>query len=87
MEYFATDLKEEWAKMRQKNFTLENIMKYVYDEQISVIPAKYYNDDAQVKYLDFASLYTYCCHGSKEHLIKRRRKRRRNPICTAVSGF
>ena len=71
MEYFATDLKEEWAKMRQKNFTLENIMKYVYDEQISVIPAKYYNDDAQVKYLDFGSLYTYCCHGSKEHLIKR----------------
>lgn len=71
MEYFATDLKEEWALMRQKNFTLENIMKYVYDEQISVIPAKHYNDDAQVKYLDFGSLYTYCCHGSKEHLIKR----------------
>ena len=71
MEYFATDLKEEWAKMRQKNFTLDNIMKYVYDEQISVIPPKYYNDDAQVKYLDFGSLYTYACHGSKEHLIKR----------------
>lgn len=45
MEYFATDLKEEWALMRQKNFTLENIMKYVYDEQISAIPARYYNDD------------------------------------------
>ena len=57
--------------MRQKNFTLENIMKYVCDEQIAAIPAKYYNDDAQVKYLDFGSLYTYCCHGSKEHLIKR----------------
>ena len=71
MEYFAADLKEEWALMRQKNFTLDNIMKYVYDEQIAVIPAKYYNDDAQVKYLDFGSLYTYCCHGSKEHLIKR----------------
>ena len=71
MEFFATDLKEEWAKMRQKNFTLENIMKYVYDEQIAAIPAKHYNDDAQVKYLDFGSLYTYCCHGSKEHLIKR----------------
>lgn len=71
MEYFASDLKEEWALMRQKNFTLENIMKYVYDEQISAIPAKFYNEDAQVKYLDFGSLYTYCCHGSKEHLIKR----------------
>ena len=71
MEYFASDLKEEWAKMRQKNFTLENIMKYVYEEQIAAIPARYYNIDAQVKYLDFGSLYTYCCHGSKEHLIKR----------------
>ena len=40
MEYFATDLKEEWAKMRQKNFPLDNIMKYVYGEQISAIPAK-----------------------------------------------
>lgn len=29
------------------------------------------NRKAQVKYLDFGSLYTYCCHGSKEHLIKR----------------
>lgn len=71
MEFFATELKEEWALMRQKNFTLDNIMKYVYEEQISAIPAKHYNDDAQVKYLDFGSLYTYCCHGSKEHLIKR----------------
>ena len=26
---------------------------------------------AQVKYLDFGSLYTYCCHGSKEHQIRR----------------
>ena len=26
---------------------------------------------AQVKYLEFGSLYTYCCHGSKEHQIRR----------------
>ena len=26
---------------------------------------------AQVKYLAFGSLYTYCCHGSKEHQIRR----------------
>ena len=69
--YFNTELKEEWAKMRQGAFTLDNLMKYVYDEQISKIPTKMYNDDAQVKYLEFGSLYTYCCHGSKEHQIKR----------------
>ena len=69
--YFNTELKEEWAKMRQGSFTLDNLMRYIYGEQISKIPAKMYNDDAQVKYLDFGSLYTYCCHGSKEHQIRR----------------
>lgn len=69
--YFNAELKEEWAKMRQGSFTLDNLMNYIYGEQISKIPAKLYNDDAQVKYLDFGSLYTYCCHGSKEHQIRR----------------
>ena len=71
MNYFAAELKEEWALMRQGRFTLDNLLKYVVENQIEVIPAKYYNDDAQVKYLDFGSLYTYCCHGSKELLVKR----------------
>ena len=71
MNYFAAELKEEWALMRQGRFTLDNLLKYVVQNQIEVIPAKYYNDDAQVKYLDFGSLYTYCCHGSKELLVKR----------------
>lgn len=74
--YFNNELKEEWKKMRQGNFTLDNLMKYIYEEQISKIPAKLYNEDAQVKYLDFGSLYTYCCHGSKEHLITRWLKER-----------
>ena len=69
--YFNAELKAEWAKMRQGSFTLDNLMNYIYGEQISKIPAKLYNDDAQVKYLDFGSLYTYCCHGSKEHQIRR----------------
>ena len=71
MNYFAKELREEWALMRQKSFTLDNIMKYVYDEQIARIPARYQNVDAQKKYLDFGSLYTYCCHGSKDHHVKR----------------
>ena len=71
MNYFASELKEEWALMRQGRFTLDNLLKYVIENQIEVIPAKYYNDDAQVKYLDFGSLYTYCCHGNKELLVKR----------------
>ena len=69
--FFNLELKEEWKKMRQDRFTLDNLMKYIYGEQISKIPTKLYNDDAQVKYLDFGSLYTYCCHGSKEHQVRR----------------
>ena len=71
MNYFANELKEEWALMRQGRFTLDNLMKYVIENQIEVIPAKYYNDDAQVKYIAFGSKYTYCCHGNKELLVKR----------------
>lgn len=71
MDYFSQELKEEWSLMRQGDFTLNNLMKYVVGDQIQVIPPKFYNEDAQVKYLDFESLYTYCCHGSKELLVKR----------------
>ena len=69
--FFNAEIKQEWELMRKGKFTLDNIMSYIYGEQISQIPAKMYNDDAQIKYLDFGSLYTYCCHGNKEHLIKR----------------
>lgn len=46
--YFNVELKEEWAKMRQGNFTLENLMKYIYEEQISKIPPRMYNDDKEL---------------------------------------
>ena len=69
--FFRQELKDEWSAMRQGRFTLDNLMEYIYGQQISVIPAKYYNDDAEVKYLQFGSLYTYCCHGNKEHQIRR----------------
>ena len=69
--FFRQELKAEWAAMRQGKFTLDNLMDYIYNQQISVIPAKNYNDDAEVKYLQFGSLYTYCCHGNKEHQIRR----------------
>ena len=69
--FFRQELKDEWSAMRQGRFTLDNLMDYIYNQQISVIPAKYYNDDAEVKYLQFGSLYTYCCHGNKEHQIRR----------------
>lgn len=46
--FFRLELQEEWAKMRQGNFTLDNLMKYIYEEQISKIPSKMYNDDKEL---------------------------------------
>ena len=46
---FQNELKAEYALMRQGRFTVDNIMKYLYGEQISQIPATYYNKDMQRK--------------------------------------
>ena len=71
VEQFQPQLKEQYALMRQGRFTVDNIMKYLYGEQISQIPATYYNKDMQKKYLDFGSSYLYALHGSGEKHIKR----------------
>lgn len=68
---FQEEIKREYALMRQDRFTVDNIMKYLYDEQISKIPAVYYNKDMQSKYLDYESSYLYALHGSGEQHIKK----------------
>lgn len=68
---FQEELKAQYALMRQDRFTVDNIMKYLYDEQISRIPATYYNKDMQAKYLNFGSSYLYALHGSSEHQIRK----------------
>ena len=68
---FQEDLKHEYSLMRRDRFTVDNIMKYMYGEQISQIPATYYNKDMQTKYLNFGSTYLYALHGSSEQHIKK----------------
>lgn len=68
---FQAELKEQYSLMRQDRFTVDNIMKYLYGEQISQIPATYYNKDMQTKYLNFGSSYLYALHGSGEQHIKK----------------
>lgn len=68
---FQNELKEQYALMRQGRFTVDNIMKYLYGEQISQIPATFYNKDMQRKYLDFGSSYLYALHGSGEKHLKK----------------
>ena len=68
---FQEELKAQYALMRQGRFTVDNIMSYLYGEQISQIPATYYNRDMQTKYLDFGSAYLFALHGSGEKHLKR----------------
>lgn len=68
---FATQIEQEYAKMRQANFTEENLMKYLYGEQISQIPQRNYNQDMQTKYLNFGNQFLHACHGNGYSHMKR----------------
>ena len=39
---FDAEIKEQYSLMRQKQFTVDNIMKYLYGEQINKIPETFY---------------------------------------------
>jgi hypothetical protein len=83
---FKAELEAQYALMRQKYFTEENMMKYILEEQILKIPAIYYNKDMQTKYLDFGSSYLYALHGSSEHHI-RKWLRERLIYCDTLFGY
>ena len=83
---FQAELKEQYSLMRQDRFTVDNIMKYLYGEQISQIPATYYNKDMQTKYLNYGSAYLYALHGSGEQHIKKW-IRERIMYCDTLLGY
>ena len=83
---FDAELKQQYSLMRQDRFTVDNIMKYLYGEQISQIPAYYYNKDMQTKYLNFGSSYLYALHGSGEQHI-RKWIRERLMYCDTLLGY
>lgn len=83
---FDAELKQQYSLMRQDRFTVDNIMKYLYEEQISQIPATFYNKDMQTKYLNFGSSYLYALHGSGEQHI-RKWIRERLMYCDTLLGY
>ena len=83
---FQAELKEQYSLMRQGRFTVENIMKYLDGEQISKIPATFYNKDMQTKYLNYGSAYLYALHGSGEKHIKKW-IRERLMYCDTLMGY
>ena len=70
------DIVTTYNDMRQNGVSYENMMKYIYDEQIAKIPQTYYNKDYDIKYAPFADSYIGMAHGDTYEHVKRWLKQR-----------
>ena len=75
-DLFHDELITKYNQMRQKGLSYESLMSVFYDEQIAKIPQKYYNLDADVKYLPYADEYLGKAHGDGYEHLKRWLKNR-----------
>lgn len=73
---FADEIKETYSKMRQKNFTYDKIMEYMYTKQIATIGERQYNLNAYSKYIRFGRTYLHMLHGNRIEHMKRFLKER-----------
>lgn len=65
------EIKQEYQKLRTGKFTLENLMKYIYDDGIAKIPEKFYNETMQERYINHGQGYLTMMHGNRYHQIKK----------------
>ena len=70
------DIVTTYNNMRQNGVSYENMMHYIYNEQIAKIPQAYYNKDYDVKYAPFADSYIGMAHGDTHEHVKRWLKQR-----------
>ena len=70
------DIVSTYNNMRQNGVSYENMLHYIYDEQIAKIPQTYYNKDYDVKYAPFADSYIGMAHGDTYEHVKRWLKQR-----------
>ena len=75
-DLFHDELIAKYNQMRKKGLNYESFMKVFYDEQIAKIPQKYYNLDADIKYLPYADEYLGKAHGDGYEHLKRWLKNR-----------
>ena len=68
---FHDELCEMYKKMRLQRYTVDNIMKYWYGEQVSQIGELQYNKDMDAKYIKFKNDYLFMLHGRRyEHMLR-----------------
>ena len=70
-ELMHDDIVATYNNMRQNGISYENMMKYIYDEQIAKIPQSYYLKDYDVKYAPFADSYIGMANGDTYEHTKR----------------
>lgn len=70
-EFMLDEIKQEYQKLRADKLTLENIMKYLYDDGIAKIPETFYNESMQQRYMNYGEGYMAIMHGSRYHHIKK----------------
>lgn len=75
-DLFHDELIALYNDMRKNGLSYESLMSYFYDEQIAMIPEKYYNMDYDVKYGPYADEYANKANGSSYEHLKRWLKRR-----------
>ena len=68
---FADELAEKYKAMRASQYTLDNILKYWYGDQVAKIGEKQYNADMEAKYIQFKSDYLFMLHGRRHEHMKR----------------
>ena len=75
-DYMHDELVATYKDMRANGVTYENIMRYMYNEQIARIPQRYYNMDFDIKYAPYADTYLGKAHGDGLQHMKRWLKKR-----------
>lgn len=79
---FSQQIKDRYVELRRERningemhppiFSAENVMKYLHGEVMGKIGQKYYNDDAERKYInDEGSTWLIACNGTREDFTRR----------------
>lgn len=70
-KYFKAELKNYYSALRQGVFSYDNIMNFLYDEQISKISESQYNLDTYAKYIGITTAWLWMAQGSRVEHTKR----------------
>ena len=64
LEFFTVELEELYGSMRTNVLSYENILEYLYEQQISKISESQYNADAFAKYIGITTQWLFMAQGT-----------------------